>query len=439
MRKVMERSERDPGFRARLLADAKREINAEFGIDIPDGHSIEVHESDKYHSHLVIPPASPISEEEREAARTGAASLSFLKRTMHDPAPPRRPFTTEFLNHGSEKIRRPTELLPLARSAIRKGLDFLNFAIDDRGAWPCIRYNIADDKIPRHYERPAFVSAYCHLALRGSGEPLAQDICARTQDYIVELMEYPGLWRYYRHLPQDLDSTTTCSLVIADHPWIRFGGNVPRILSNRDENGRFLTWLLALGEPDVTAKFRIEADPVVNANVIALLGDCPETRPAQAWLEKILTNGKIADSSKWYPDTVAVCYSVARAIALVGPVLDHLISPLAQIIKTSRDEYGHFDHVLQTAQAVSALAAIGELEGLDDIACQTENLLRHQFEDGAWPELLAFGDQKLMWGSVGQIGHASEAMTTAFCIEALECLTRVLEIYTTSSQNQVAC
>ena len=49
-----------------------------------------------------------------------------------------------------------------------------------------------------------------------------------------------------------------------------------------------------------------------------------------------------------------------------------------------------------------------------------------QREDGSWPELLAFGDQSLKWGAIGQIGHGSESVTSAFCIEALECLVRSL-------------
>ena len=160
----------------------------------------------------------------------------------------------------------------------------LDSTIDENGAWHCIRFNIADPDIPRHFERPPFVSALCALALESSDEARAKAMCAATRRYLVETIEYPGLWRYYRHLPQDLDSTTLCSLVIGTHPWIALGRNVPRILANRDEQGRFLTWALAANEPDVVSPFRIEADPVVNANVIAYLGDHPGNQgcPAMA-------------------------------------------------------------------------------------------------------------------------------------------------------------
>ena len=416
--RLLNKAEYDSRFRARLLADPKAAIVGEFGVDIPEGHQIHVHETSKCVTHLVIPPPHPFTEDEREAARTGALSLEYLKKTMFDPAPPMRPPRARSETKTCEP-RAAAELASAARGSIRRGLDFLETQIDENGAWHCIRYNIADENIPRHYERPPFVSAYCALALECCGEPKAKAICAATREYLAATMEFPGLWRYYSHLPQDLDSTTTCSLVIGNHPWIQFGGNIPRMLENRDDLGRFMTWILAPGEPDVTAKFRIEADPVVNANVIALLGDCQETRPVQSWLASLLNDGSILDSSKWYPDTVAVCYAISRAVRRVRPVLDHLGPKIADHVMASCDGSGDFANTIQTAQAVSSLYDVSELERIDKRR-QTEILLAAQHDDGSWPELLAFGDQKLMWGSVGQIGHASESMTTAFCIEALE-------------------
>ena len=238
-------------------------------------------------------------------------------------------------------------------------------------------------------------------------------------------MEYPGLWRYYRHLPQDLDSTALCSLVLGTHPWVFLGRNVPQILKNRNEDGCFLTWVLADGEPDVVAPFRIEADPVVNANVIAYLGDRPETGQAQRWLEGLIAEDRLEGSSKWYPDTVAIYYAVARALVRARPALERLRPMLADRILGLRDGDGAFGNVLQTAQAVSALYDIGSLERTD-AGRQAERLVSAQHEDGSWPELLAFGDQEVKWGLAGQIGHGSEAVTSAFCIEALGRLAETL-------------
>ncbi len=412
------RADDDADLRARLLARPKETIERELGVTMTADHDIQVHEDTADATHIVLPPRNRYTREEREEARTGASSLEFLRKTMHDPAPPLRP-------PGDGAGRVPGSdagaeaLTEACRESIRRGLDFLETTIDEHGAWHCIRFNVADPNVPRHFERPPFISAFCALALESSREAKARSICAATRAYLVDTIEYPGFWRYYRHLPQDLDSTTLCSLVIGTHPWVLLGRNIPRMLANRDGDGRFMTWMLEGDEPDVVSRFRIEADPVVNANVIAYLGDCPETSDAQRWLEALIAEGNLKDASKWYPDEIAICYAVARAVRRVTPAMDRLRPVLADRVLGLRDEQGGFGNVLQTAQAVSALSDAGCLERTD-AKRPLRDILSAQREDGSWPELLAFGDQTLKFGAVGQIGHGSEAVTTAFCIEALE-------------------
>ena len=422
--RLLSKAAKDRGFRARLVANPKDAIEREFGVAPVEGHEIHVHEETDAATHLVLPPRSRFSEQERRAARTGAASLEFLRKTMHDPAPPLRPPAPKA---AAAPVSRgtPEVLAKAARESIRRGLVFLESALDDNGAWHCIRFNTADPDIPRHYERPPFVSAYCALALESCDEPRARAMCGATRAYLADTMEYPGFWRYYRHLPQDLDSTTLCSLVIGNHPWILLGRNVPRILANRDENGCFQTWLLEEGEPGVVTRFRVEADPVVNANVIAYLGGHPATGDAQRWLESMVVEDRLGGSSKWYPDKVPIYYAITRAMVRVPAALERIRPILVDRILGLRDESGEFGNILQTAQALSALHNIGGLDRVD-AKREVERFVSSQHEDGGWPELLAFGDQTLKWGAVGQIGHASEAMTSAFCIEALERLVKIL-------------
>ncbi|MDE0702381.1 MAG: hypothetical protein OXH59_01510 [Rhodospirillaceae bacterium] len=422
--RLRSRAGEDADFRERLLARPGETIEQEFGVTLPEGHEIFVHEETDTATHLVLPPPGKFSEAEREAAKTGAASLEFLRKTMYDPAPPLRPPAPRRTG-APENAPASGALAEAGRDSIRRGLGFLESAVGENGAWHCIRFNTADPDIPRHFERPPFVSALCALALERCGDARARAICATTRAYLADTAEYPGLWRYYRHLPQDLDSTALCSLVIGTHPWILLGRNVPQILKNRNEDGCFLTWVLADGEPDVVSPFRIEADPVVNANVIAYLGDRPETRDAQRWLESAVAEDRLEGTSKWYPDTVAIYYAIARALVRARPALERLRPMLAERILGLRDGDGDFGNVLQTAQAVSALHDIGSLERTE-AGRQAEKLVSAQHEDGSWPELLAFGDQELKWGIVGRIGHGSEAVTTAFCIEALERLVETL-------------
>ena len=422
--RLLSKAGEDDDFRERLLANPRETVEGEFGVTLAEDHEIHVHEETHSTTHLVLPPRGKLSEAEREEARAGAASLGFLRKTLHDPAPPARPAVLE----RERALATAATLEALARAAresIRRGLAFLETAIDENGAWHCIRFNVADPDIPRHFERPPFVSAFCVLALECCDEPRARAICAAARNYLVDTAEYPGLWRYYRHLPRDLDSTALCSLVIGNHPWIFLGRNVPHILANRDEEGRFATWVLTADEPDVAAPFRIEADPVVNANVIAYLGDRPETEDAQRWLETLIAEGSVEGSSKWYPHTVTIYYATTRAMTRVRPALDRLRPIIAERILGLRNEEGEFGNILQTAQAAAALYNIGSLESIDAKRL-VESFLSSQREDGSWPELLAFGDQSLKWGAIGRIGHGSEAVTSAFCIEALERLVEVL-------------
>ena len=423
--RLLSRAGEDGEFRARLLANPKDALEQELGVTLAEGHEIHVHEETDTATHVVLPPRSRLTAEEREAAKTGAASLEFLKKTMYDPAPPIRPPAPKPATARASVVS-PETLAGAGRESIRRGLAFLESAVDENGAWHCIRFNIANPDIPRHFERPPFVSALCVLALEGCDEARARAMCARTRAYLADTIEYPGLWRYYRHLPQDLDSTALCSLAVGAHPWILLGRNVARILANRDREGRFMTWVLEEDEPDVATAFRIEADPVVNANVIAYLGGHPETGDAQRWLETTISEGRLDGSSKWYPHTVTIYHAVTRAMTRAHPALEHLRPILAERIHGLRDEKGEFGNVLQTAQAVSVLHSIGGL-GSIDAKREVERLMDSQREDGSWPELLAFGDQSLRWGAIGQIGHGSESVTSAYCIEALECLVRSLD------------
>lgn len=421
---ILSRADEDSEFRQRLLNDPKQALEHEFGLTFDDDQELRVHEESDSVSHLVLRPKSKYSAAEREEARTGATSLELLKKTMYDPAPPKRTPASESRN-GPAVPRTSASLVKAGEESIRRGLDFVESTLDGKGAWHCIRFNLSDPNIPRHYERPPFVSALCVLAIEGCNETKAKTLCARTKQYLVETMEFPGFWRYYRHLPRDLDSTALCSLVIGSHPWIVLGRNVPGILANRDEEGRYMTWVLEEGEPDVVSKFRIEADPVVNANLIAYLGDQPETRKAQCWLRQLLEEGDFEGSSKWYPDSITIFYAITRAIVRASPVLKNLESLLVERIMGSRDAFGDFGNILHTAQAVSALYNIGQLDQID-VDRHISQFISAQREDGSWPEFLAFGDQSMQWGTVGQIGHGSESVTSAFCIEALNRLVESL-------------
>ena len=62
----------DMDFRAQLIADPKTAIKEELGLEIPAGFTVNVHEDQPDTSHLVLPPAATLGEEEMERAAGGA-------------------------------------------------------------------------------------------------------------------------------------------------------------------------------------------------------------------------------------------------------------------------------------------------------------------------------------------------------------------------------
>ena len=68
----------DSEFRASLLSDPKAAIANEFGVTIPDGVNISVHEENLGNVHLVLPPAGELDLEllkEVSAAQGGSVCV----------------------------------------------------------------------------------------------------------------------------------------------------------------------------------------------------------------------------------------------------------------------------------------------------------------------------------------------------------------------------
>lgn len=59
------------GFRTRLIADPKSVIAAEFGVSVPEGFNVLVHEDDANTAHLVLPMTDRLSEAELAEVAAG--------------------------------------------------------------------------------------------------------------------------------------------------------------------------------------------------------------------------------------------------------------------------------------------------------------------------------------------------------------------------------
>ncbi len=61
---LVARADESEDFRRRLVADPKSVISAEFGVSIPEGFNVQVHEDSATTAHMVLPMTDRLSEED---------------------------------------------------------------------------------------------------------------------------------------------------------------------------------------------------------------------------------------------------------------------------------------------------------------------------------------------------------------------------------------
>ena len=307
----------------------------------------------------------------------------------------------------------PSRLREAARGAVRRGLAFLDSAIRPDGAWPSRKYGNLDLEGAAEEELAPFVAALGALTLAACDDPGSRSIQQRSGEFIIRSMRYPGVWRYWPTLPNDLDSLSICSQAVPWHPWVMFGKNLGRLGAARDDQGRFRTWLAPPGESN-------PADSVVNANVVGYLASQGRNalgEEAAGWLAGLVTEGNAEGASHYYPDTVDLYDAMARARQAGAPVFQDLGAPLVDRLRARRTPDGGYGDTLHTARALSALHILGAPPEGEALWATVERLLRRQRSDGSWPECLFW--QGPLPPNPPSEGFASEMLDTASCIEAL--------------------
>jgi len=282
--------------------------------------------------------------------------------------------------------------------------------VDADGAWPSIKCGDRNLDGPREREAVPFVEALGALALDACPDSRAATLRERVREYLKAQMEPPGVWRYWPGLPPDLDDTSICSLVVPPHLWTLLGRTEAVVLGRRDGRGRFYTWLAA--QPTEESSWD-DVDSFVNPNVVAWLGDSDHTRPAQAWLESLIRDGREADTSWYYPDPMELHAALARAYDLAAPVFGGIGPLLVERIEARRRSDGGYGDPQTTAQAVTALHRLGRPPSPKAV----EYLLGTQASDGGWRSGIIW--QGPTPPTPPHVFFASSALCTARCIDAL--------------------
>ena len=309
----------------------------------------------------------------------------------------------------------PPRLREAARGAVERGLRFLAASLRSDGAWTSSMFGNLDLSGPAKEEFPPFVAALGVLTLAACDAPAAREIVRRSRAFILGAMRYPGVWRYWPHLPADVDSLSLCSQAAPPHPWLLFASNLGPLRTALDARGRFRTWIVPPG-----AAADADVDSVANANVVGYLAFQRRNalgERAAAWLAGLVVEGAAEGSSHYYPDALDLYDAIARARRLGAPAFRGLGGALADRIRDRRLPDGGYGDALRTARALSALHILGASPVGEDLWATLERILREQRRDGSWPGHLFWRGP--LPPAPPSVGFASEMLDTASCIEAL--------------------
>ena len=315
--------------------------------------------------------------------------------------------------HAGHAAPAPPRLREAVRDAVDRGLGFLEASIRPDGAWTSWMYRNLELTGPAEEETPPFVAALGALTLAACDDPRSRSLRSRAGGFIARSMRYPGVWRYWPTLPNDLDSFSLCSQAVARHPWVLFGMNLPFLRKTQDERGRFRTWIAPPAESNV-------ADSVVNANVVGYLAFQGRNAPgekAAEWLAGLAREGNAEGTSHYYPDVLDLYDAMARARQRGVPAFQDLGAVLADRHRARRGPDGGYGDTLRTARALSALHLLGAPPEGEALWATVERILGRQRPDGSWPGCLFW--QGPLPPRPPHVGFASAMLDTASCIEAL--------------------
>jgi hypothetical protein len=305
---------------------------------------------------------------------------------------------------------------PAAQAAIEKGVAFLKENQLPHGEFRTLA-SPRQDFAGAEYDQSAFPTTLITYSINFLDIPPAKQVLGKALGFLLREMHAPGFWSYWgasspRQLPIDSDTTSNAQVVL------RLNGvvvpeNRERLLANRDEQGRFYTWLLddslkSVGGDYVPVDNYFNVNPVINANVLAFLGHSPATDAATRWVLSWFSPENRDFHCLWYLDRLCLYYAVSRAFHCgVTPFLDAR-EPIVESILL-RMSAGERWSALQQAQAACTLLNFSvEIEQLQRLI---RALITSQGESGAWPASTMYDGAGCFYGS--------EEMTTAFCLEAL--------------------
>jgi hypothetical protein len=292
--------------------------------------------------------------------------------------------------------------------AVRQGLRFLYEHQLSYGEFRTYASPSPDLSVA-YFDSSVFVTTLVVYSIMEISYPCVTTMIDRASSFLAREMKGPGMFEYYasrnvKSMDPDLDDTACASVALRGrHTFVAGGGNIGCFVANRDEAGRFYTWV---GGADV----QNDVDSVVNANVVLYLGDRDETESACRYLVDTIESNREGDSYRYYLDDMTLYYAISRAYARGTASLGKTRTAIVErVLRRGRDD-GSFGNELATACAVCTLANF-EYGGITRLRSAARYLEEQQGADGSWRRVAMYRQPGTYYGS--------EELTTALCLEAL--------------------
>jgi hypothetical protein len=313
-------------------------------------------------------------------------------------------------------------MLNKLNECISRGIDFLYNNQLPHGEFPSYRIYTREGVGKWDLDSAIFPTALIAHSLRFLQGQKVHEMRNKAKAFLLQEMEPPGVWRYWSTqsgvtIMPDLDDTCCASAVLLEDRPQMYTDNVSTILNNRDENGLFYTFLKPEEDEDN------DIDSVVNANVLFYIKEFEGVEKVVDYLQAVISENREEGSYWYYLTPASLYYMVARAYSNGAKRLE----VCSQIIATKIIEYGLrsgvFDNETETALDICSLLYL-EKADFPMTRPAVAYLIGSQHENGSWQR------QRFYAGPPPPTPHTvwfgSEALTTAFCLEALARVADVL-------------
>jgi len=304
------------------------------------------------------------------------------------------------------------------REIIQQGLDFLLNAQEEDGSF--VSYSAADKNDFGHsrtyhstFPSSLILSCLCNL----DETPQTKNVKDKIAGFLLSQKSEHWSFNYWTRgsgesktlpYPDDLDDTFCALSALMEHDAELIDGPaMARIVTlltavEQEEGGPYRTWLVSETAEEVWK----DVDLAVNSNVAYFLSLHDVSLPK---IDSLIESAIDADQyvSPYYPAEYPIIYFISRFYR--GDKVERIID----LLVSKRDRAYKWDNPLNTALAVSSLHNFGFSP--DKLGESISYLMTDQ-QHGSWKPY-AFCIDPSMEGKKYYAG--SQALTTAFCLEAL--------------------